>query len=261
MEELEVTLDGEGPAENLVPKVTHEMLCAPPLESEEPCGQGLAIPQPKPPLPERTDGPRKRSVVDKPAKSLPGIPSGQNDQEFRDGHWECSRCTLKNTAAASSCIACGNFKNEVTEVTGSTWRCPSCTLENHRSVSSCAACGKARAVPSQIAPAAGGLLGSSYSEPSKSPDEPPKWNRICSFLTDAVRPMCMKSQSKSRTWRGKTCPGNLMKSENRNGHGDGVRARPAWWCIWCSMNSKSQEIHGPSYSIHGDHKNVKTKRN
>lgn len=199
MEELEVTLDGEGPAENLVPKVTHEMLCAPPLESEEPCGQGLAIPQPKPPLPERTDGPRKRSVVDKPAKSLPGIPSGQNDQEFRDGHWECSRCTLKNTAAASSCIACGNFKNEVTEVTGSTWRCPSCTLENHRSVSSCAACGKARAVPSQIAPAAGGLFGSSYSEPSKSPDEPPKRNRICSFLTDAVRPMCMKSQSKSRT--------------------------------------------------------------
>eukprot|EP00435_Cladocopium_sp_Y103_P011681 s793_g3.t1 len=181
MEELEVTLDGEGPAENLVPKVTHEMLCAPPLESEEPCGQGLAIPQPKPPLPERTDGPRKRPVVDKPAKSLPGIPSGPNDQEFQDdGHWECSRCTLKNTAAASSCIACGNFKTS--EVTGS------------------AACGKARAVPSQIAPAAGGLFSSSYSEASKSlDDEPPKRNRICSFLTDAVRPMCMKSQSKSRT--------------------------------------------------------------
>eukprot|EP00438_Fugacium_kawagutii_P014275 Skav215760 [mRNA] locus=scaffold106:296650:297345:- [translate_table: standard] len=199
IEELEVTLDGEGPAENLVPKVTHEMLCAPPLESEEACGQGLAIPQPKPPLPSRTDGPRKRSVVDKPVKSMPGIPSDPNDQ-LDDDQWECSRCTLKNAPAAVSCIACGNPKSS----SGRMWRCPACTLENHQSAGSCAACGNPRAFQSQIAPAAGGLYGSSYSSPSvpsgaEETQEPKRRSRICSFLTDAVRPMCMKSQDKSRT--------------------------------------------------------------
>ena len=197
IEELEVTLDGEGPAENLVPKVTHEMLCAPPLESEESAGQGLAIPQPKPPLPPRTEGPKKRSVVDKPVKRMPGIPSGP-DQEIDDG-WQCSRCTLKNAVSASSCMACGNLK---TEQVASVWHCPSCTLENSRSLTTCAACGKPnRATPTQIAPAAGGLFGSSFSS-VPSPQEPPQRNRsICSFLAEAIRPICMKSQEKSRTWR------------------------------------------------------------
>lgn len=203
MEELEITLDGEGPAENLVPKVTHEMLCAPPLESEESCGQGLAIPQPKPPLPPRTEGPKKRAVVDKPEKSMPGIPGdnapGNDLPELPDdGHWECSRCTLKNDVSAAACIACGMLKPAASS--GRMWQCPSCTLENSGNASFCAACGKARV--SQIAPAAGGLFGSSYSSHQSRPEEEeeaPKRNRICSFLTEAVRPMCMKSQDKART--------------------------------------------------------------
>ena len=165
IQELHVTLDGEGPPENLVPKVSHEMLCAPALESDEPCGQGLSIPQPAPPLPERTEGgPSLHSVTDKPEKRMPAIPAPANPEPLQEARQDA-------------------------EIT---WTCPICTLDNKLSLGCCAACGYPRR---SIAPSAGGLP---YpSSRSSEPDEPPKQAPFCSFLMAALR--CAKAPDRSRT--------------------------------------------------------------
>ena len=189
MEELQITLDGEGPPENLLPRVTHEMLCATPLESEEPCGQGLSIPQPRPPLPPAGGNSRQKEVIDKPTKSMPAIPGASSGIE---NCWTCSRCTMKNARSVLNCKACGNLQTSSEKI----WSCSKCTLENDMSLEYCAACGSMRALRTPIAPSAGGLFLSQRSK-SEEPETPPKRNGFCSFLTEVVRPMCMKSQSTS----------------------------------------------------------------
>merc|ERR1712139_80400 len=71
--ELSVELDEPpsetSPANNPVPRVTHDMLCAEPAPSGQSCGQGLNIPQTRPPLP----------VSPGPSESLRSFPARDAD--------------------------------------------------------------------------------------------------------------------------------------------------------------------------------------
>ncbi|CAJ1389911.1 unnamed protein product [Effrenium voratum] len=189
LEELVVSLDGEGPPENRALAVTHERLCAEPLQSEESCGQGLAIPQPRPPLPsppgdDAAAVSRTRRVVDQPGKTSPAITEMEES-------WICRHCTLQNSPGEASCAACRQPR--IGEGTlQSFWTCPICTLQNSTSQSRCAACGHRLAV----APSAGFSATQAFSEMST---EPPKKSGFCSFLAEAVRPLCMKSKDMTRT--------------------------------------------------------------